>query len=69
LSAYREGTLILQNVDELEAPDAHRLLEWCEHNQPRSRIIATTSRQTVLAEHEVFRNGLHRLKLAQLLLI
>src|SRR5258707_7714810 len=71
LSMYGEGTLILQNVDELETSDQQRGLEWGSGTDPRSRIIATASRQFVtLVANGRFSGPLYdRLKSAQLLLM
>ena len=71
LAMYGEGTLILQNVDELETSDQQRVLEWCSGTGARSRIIATASRQFVtLVENGRFSRRLYDcLKSAQLLLM
>jgi hypothetical protein len=71
LAMYGEGTLILQNVDELEMSDQQQVLEWCRGTDTRSRIIATASRQFVtLVENGRFSRCLYDcLKSAQLLLM
>jgi hypothetical protein len=71
LAMYGEGTLILQNIDELEPNDQQRVLEWCSGTKARSRIIATASRQFVtLVESGGFSRRLYDcLKSAQLLLM
>ena len=71
LAMYCGGTLILQNVPDLGMDDQHRLLEWCDKNEARSRIIATASRQFVtLVENGGFSRRLYDcLTSAQLLLM
>jgi DNA-binding NtrC family response regulator len=68
---YGEGTLILQNIEELETSDQQRVLEWCSGTKTRSRVIATASRQLVaLVENGRFSRRLYDcLKSAQLLLM
>ena len=71
LAMYGEGTLILQNVHELETSDQQRVLEWCSGTEMRSRIIATASGQFLtLVENGGFSRRLYDyLNSAQLLLM
>jgi hypothetical protein len=40
---YRDGTLILQHVLDLNSDDQQALLAWCERVDARSRLVATAS--------------------------
>ena len=44
LPTYGEGTLIMRNVHDLTLADQEAMLDWCEHHQTRSRMIATAPR-------------------------
>jgi hypothetical protein len=71
LLMYGEGTLVLENVDELATTEQRRLLEWSSQSGPRSRIIATASPRFVsLVEDGRFSRDLYdRLKSATLVLM
>jgi len=57
---YTEGTLILENVDELETSEQQRVLEWSGRRGTRSRIIATASpRFSTLVEDGRFSRALY----------
>lgn len=60
LAMYTEGTLILENVDELETSEQQRVLEWSGRCGTRSRIIATASpRFGTLVEDGQFSRALY----------
>src|SRR5262245_16023675 len=55
LPIYRAGTLILQNVNELEIQNQERLLEWHNQVDRRLRIIATApDKLELLVQNGVF---------------
>jgi hypothetical protein len=70
LSMYREGTLILEGVDELQVSEQDLVLDWCTGTTARSRVIATASGQIVaLVRNGGFSRRLFDLLSAQLVLL